>query len=151
MIAFFLGYFLKGRVPLVAKLFRKPKPPIVQIEAFTDGLLNVVPIFQKLGKIPPGQFDDVKKHYIGMRVRCVGTFSSVHRLPNDYIEDHKLKEDSVDVSMETFGYHINTILSLSQYPQLVILERNTLLTIEGSISKISSIVSIEIADAKLFF
>ncbi len=48
VMGFFLGYFLKGRIALPAKLSRKTKAATEkEIEVFSDGLLNVEPIFEK--------------------------------------------------------------------------------------------------------
>ncbi len=100
-------------------------------------------ILKELRKIPPLQLQERTKQYFGIRVKGIGTLSSIDKLKGGLVGITLHPKNSV-------GF-IRTVFHRDQYPGIGLVEHGTEVEIEGKITDIENRYGIYLSEAKLKF
>ena len=85
-------------------------------------------IFDDIESRPPFQRDDVKKHYIGTRIRFEGVLRSLSKRENDEVYI------MLNHGPDNWYPRVNFVVKVTDYPQLKFLEKNAPMAVVGRIA-----------------
>jgi hypothetical protein len=115
-------------------------------EAHGPSILDI-PLSKILGEIesrPPFQRDDVKKHYIGTRIRFKGVLRSLSKRENDEV---KIR---LNTAPDNWYPRVNFVAKVAVYPQLKFLEENAPMSVVGRIMDLGA-AEATLEDVKIEF
>jgi hypothetical protein len=120
----------------------QPATPVLVGDVPQD---KVYQIIQELQLIPPLHVDDIKKHYVGLKVDWLTEYYSAYKKNDDWI-----RVNLTLITESSRPIDVNCEVKLSEYKQFAILKRGSKVRVTGEIAKFES-YSFEMSNVRLFF